>query len=251
MFLFRPTSFLIVVATLGFVIRFFYNMQQALNSVSPKNRAMDGGMVWLNFVPLLNFVWVFIFNNALQTSYRKEFKEKGIHSKVDLGSGIVYPVLNLAMFIFPLFAGFFVAATNQDSYQVVEDLNDWSTIVYVIFGFGTLAMWIVFWNEVMALKNILLVHSDYGRNNHESTHSNNFNTHSNKVNTSGPILSSGNSDRLSQSAFPKIKQQNDSHKKESTVEKIKKYHEMFSEGLISEEDFNTIKKQILEDKNGR
>jgi uncharacterized membrane protein len=71
------------------------------------------------------------------------------------------------------------------------------------------------------------------------------------VNTSGPILSSGNSDRLSQSAFPKIKQQNDSHKKESTVEKIKKYHEMFSEGLISEEDFNTIKKQILEDKNGR
>jgi uncharacterized membrane protein len=50
---------------------------------------------------------------------------------------------------------------------------------------------------------------------------------------------------------PKIKQQNDSNKKESTVEKIKKYHEMFSEGLISEEDFNTIKKQILEDKNGR
>ena len=100
MLLLMSSNILIAIATLGVVIRFFYNMQQAMNTISPKNRVMDGGMVWLNLVPMLNFVWVFIFNNALQNSYRKEFSERGIRGKVDLGSGIVYPVLNLAMFIF-------------------------------------------------------------------------------------------------------------------------------------------------------
>jgi len=58
-------------------------------------------------------------------------------------------------------------------------------------------------------------------------------------------------DSSQNNAFDKTKQENISNKNESTVEKIKKYHDMFREGLISEEDFNRIKKQILENKDGR
>jgi hypothetical protein len=249
MLLLMSSNILIAIATLGVVIRFFYNMQQAMNTISPKNRVMDGGMVWLNLVPMLNFVWVFIFNNALQNSYRKEFSERGIRGKVDLGSGIVYPVLNLAMFIFPFFAGLLIAEGNQGVLEEIEDLDDWSTMIYILFGLGTFVMWIVFWNEVINLKSKLVLSSGYGQHiQNESVDSRRSKSQTKNVHSSGQTL---NKEPFQNNGFDKSKQENISNKNESTVEKIKKYHEMFMEGLISEEDFNRIKKQILENKNGR
>jgi hypothetical protein len=252
MLLLMSSNILIAIATLGVVIRFFYNMQQAMNTISPKNRVMDGGMVWLNLVPLLNFVWVFIFNNALQNSYRKEFSERGIREKVDLGSGIVYPVLNLAMFIFPFFVGLLIAEGNQGILEEIEDLNEWSTMIYILFGFGTLVMWIVYWSEVTNLKSKLVLNAGFGQYvQNESVDSGRLKSNTKNVHSSNQPLNKEPKDSSQNNAFDKTKQENISNKNESTVEKIKKYHDMFREGLISEEDFNRIKKQILENKDGR
>jgi hypothetical protein len=51
---------------------------RALRAVSPPNRRMDPGQVWLNFVPVFNLVWATVTVERVAESLRNEFRDRGL-----------------------------------------------------------------------------------------------------------------------------------------------------------------------------
>jgi hypothetical protein len=240
-------SFLVVLGVLGLYIWFMISLQTAMNTVSQQNRKMDGGLVWLNLIPLFNFVWTFVFNIALRNSYRKEFQSKGIREEVSLASGIVYPTLYSVMFIIPLIL-LMVAEGAYSHYSMeyvrfLEFVSIVSGALYLICGIGSFIFLIVFWTKVNSLKALLLSKSQYSGTidsvvpqqvyvNPEPVQ---------VVNQNYPPVTPVPSEPLKvEPPAAEIKP-----KQETAVEKLKKYHDMLNSGLITQDDFDRIKKEIL------
>lgn len=70
------------------LIFFCLTVQKALNRVSPENRAMQPGMVWLLLIPLFNIVWQFLVVINLAKSLGAEFKKRNIAEEPEPGKGI-------------------------------------------------------------------------------------------------------------------------------------------------------------------
>src|SRR4051794_20515008 len=88
----------IVLALLVVYVFFLVTCQTALSRVSPHNRAMEPGMVWLMFVPCVNIVWGFILAIRVPDSLKKELEERGQDDGSDYGksAGLAAWTLNLA-----------------------------------------------------------------------------------------------------------------------------------------------------------
>jgi hypothetical protein len=72
------------------VVLIFYllTLQKALRRVSPHNRLMEPGSVWLMIVPCVNIFWQFVMAVRLPGSLRNEFRERGEDDGSDYGRGI-------------------------------------------------------------------------------------------------------------------------------------------------------------------
>src|SRR5262249_23624412 len=68
-------AFLVV----ALVIAIFYllTLHRALDKVSPRNRLMEPGMVWLSLIPCFNIIWAFFVATRVPDSLRNEFQERG------------------------------------------------------------------------------------------------------------------------------------------------------------------------------
>lgn len=86
-------------AILGFVCLFlgvllvilvFYllTLQKALSRVSPHNRLMEPGLVWLALVPCFNLIWQFFIAIRVPDSLRNEFRERGRDDGSDYGKSL-------------------------------------------------------------------------------------------------------------------------------------------------------------------
>lgn len=74
-----------------FVVRVLYlrMLHQCLNRVHPRNRTLQPGMVWLDLIPLFNYVWGFILVNRVAESLDAEFFDRRIeHDGDDYGQSI-------------------------------------------------------------------------------------------------------------------------------------------------------------------
>lgn len=247
--------FSLIIPLIIFIL-FNLSLQKAMNVVSNANRKMDGGMVWLVLVPLLNLVWPFIFNNALRTSYKNEFNQKGISHPVNLVSGFIYPsaqVLLLLLYaITAVMAEEIARSSYYGNYSGANSLVGFSQgilILITLVGLASLVFWIIFWVNVNSLRTILDNHNLQGSNKEFDTHnanytqpestsfnpsqSDSFKTESIPSTQENTITSSQN--KISQEP---IKQAN-------SIDKIKKYHDMLNEGLITQADFDRIKNELL------
>lgn len=100
-------------------------LQKALNRVSPENRAMAPGMVWLLFIPLFNLVWHFIVVLNVAKSLGAEFKKRNMVVVADPGKGIglTYCIL-MCCSIIPI------------------------PIINSLIGLGALVCWIIYWVQI-------------------------------------------------------------------------------------------------------
>lgn len=105
------------------LIFYLLTLQKAMNRVSPENRAMAPGMVWLMFVPLFNIVWHFFIVINLAKSLGAEFKKRNITADAEPGKGI-----GLAMCI--------LACCG-----IIPIINWFS-------GIATLVCWIMYWVKI-------------------------------------------------------------------------------------------------------
>lgn len=70
-------------------IFFFLTLSKALSRCHWRNRTMEPGQVWLNFIPLFHLVWMFITATRVADSLRNEFYDRGWHrNEEDYGRGL-------------------------------------------------------------------------------------------------------------------------------------------------------------------
>lgn len=84
----------------GVTIQCFFlrTLAGVLRQCAPESRAMSPGLVWLNLIPVVGNVWVFVTVHKISVSLTAEFHRRGLSAdKTDFGSGVgfVYPVLCL------------------------------------------------------------------------------------------------------------------------------------------------------------
>lgn len=83
-------------------IFYFISLQKALEAVSPENRMMPPGQVWLSLIPLFNFVWMFFVVNKIADSFRLECYKLRINTtelKPTQGIGNAKNILRLCSFV--------------------------------------------------------------------------------------------------------------------------------------------------------
>jgi CHAT domain-containing protein len=68
----NPGETAVLLVTLAVEILYLLALQKALHRVSPPNRTMKPGMVWLMLVPCVNFVWQFQIATQVPKSLRNE-----------------------------------------------------------------------------------------------------------------------------------------------------------------------------------
>jgi hypothetical protein len=217
-----------------------------MNAINRENRKMDGGLIWLNLIPILNLIWPIIFNYALKVSYKKEFRTKGIRQNVNLSSGLIYPSFQLLSLVILCYL-FFSEAKSYGSYdfyrypRLTEDSYQnilIGSIIIGVLGLLSFILWIVFWVNTIKYKNMSRLYED-GRDLIQSS-------------TAETIITSNDHSLISSSkdAIKENQTLNDTkiikeQPIESPFDKIKKYHDMLNEGLINQSDFDRIKKEIL------
>jgi hypothetical protein len=69
----------------GMMIWWLITVYGALNTVSPRNREMEPGMVFLMLVPCFNIVWYFFIVLRLASSLEREFRDRGLSGDGDFG----------------------------------------------------------------------------------------------------------------------------------------------------------------------
>lgn len=123
-------AFWIAIAIMGLVgivpaIFFLANLRGLLEQVRPQNRAMQPNSVWLNLIPLFNYVWLIVTVVKIRDSVDSEIRSRGWAVKGDSGFGV-----GLAFAILWLVAG-------------------------VLFLIPFLVCWIIYWMKTAELKKQL------------------------------------------------------------------------------------------------
>ena len=100
---FDSTFFLLIGVGLLIVlipyILFLYNLQKTLASISPDNRKVQPGSVWLMLIPIFNLVWQFIIVNRVSDSIAAECNKLNIpldEKRPTYNIGLAYCVLSVA-----------------------------------------------------------------------------------------------------------------------------------------------------------
>jgi hypothetical protein len=112
-----------VVTALVVVTSFLAALAHALRRVSPENRRMEPGQVWMCLIPVFNIVWATVTVERIAESLRDEFRSRamdGPHEKYGRTYGLTtlvllaFGVLFYPAFItYPIALGFFIAYWRQ------------------------------------------------------------------------------------------------------------------------------------------
>lgn len=68
----------VFILAIGFAIFHLMTMYKALSAVSPRNRDMEPGQIFLLFIPFFGIVWQFFVVLRTSSSLEKEFDDRGI-----------------------------------------------------------------------------------------------------------------------------------------------------------------------------
>jgi hypothetical protein len=122
--------FLIIILLLPLIF-FLITIQNTFNAVSPENRKMDGGLVWLTLIPLFGMVWQFIIVNRLADSLKLEFAKRNMpinEARPGINIGLAYCILFCCSII---------------------------PIVNIVTSIAGLVCWIMYWVKINEYKSKL------------------------------------------------------------------------------------------------
>jgi hypothetical protein len=126
--------------------RFLRTLRDLLRAVSERNRTMQPGHVWLNFIPLFNIAWIFVTVIKIRDSVRAEFKYRGLRPDGDFGFGVG---ITFAV----------TSALSGGSAYSSESLDESVLLVLSVVG-GIISLtsfvcWIIYWSGAAHLRNVL------------------------------------------------------------------------------------------------
>jgi hypothetical protein len=135
--------FVVLVIFLIPMIFFLIAQQNTLRAVSPQNRKMQPGEVWLQLIPLFGLVWKFIVVSRIAQSIRAEINERNTNSFLGDAN--------------PVFANDY---TPLPTYNIglaycILGLCGFIPILGWLATIGWLVCWIIYWTQIVAYKNKL------------------------------------------------------------------------------------------------
>ena len=152
-------------------ILFLRTQQRVLSAIWPENRRMHPGLVWLQLIPLFNYVWTFIVVRRIADSLAKQYAAfqsdsifgipdeaaiKAIGKRPTYGIGLAYCLLLFSMPLTIIFFNLFGTATPAAG-QAPEN-----TGFYLALGLSCFALmlamfvcWIIYWVQLAACKKKL------------------------------------------------------------------------------------------------
>lgn len=113
------------------MIFYLLTLQSTLQEISPENRKMEPGQVWLVFVPFFGIVWQFIIINRLADSLKLEFSKRNIpviEDRPGYSLGLTYCILSCCGII---------------------------PILGILASLGALVCWIIYWVKINGFKTQL------------------------------------------------------------------------------------------------
>jgi hypothetical protein len=136
---------LVLGVALVIAIFYFLTLQKALNRVSPHNRLMEPGLVWLGIIPLFSVIWSFFLASRIPDSLRNEFRERNRDDGSDYGKGV--GMANAVIGVISLLITFGGMA-GRDIKPIADGIN-------TLLGLISLVLWIVFWVKIANYSNAL------------------------------------------------------------------------------------------------
>ena len=119
---------LIIVAILLVpAILYLITLQNTLKAISPENRKMEPGMVWLLLIPVFSMVWNFIVVDRMADSIQAELRKKG----TNIAERPAYNVGIAMSIIFCI---------------------GWVPFIGSLASIGGLICWIIYWVKVAEFK---------------------------------------------------------------------------------------------------
>src|SRR5436305_8624230 len=76
---------LVTVALFAVQIFFLLTLSRCFKEISPRNRQMEPGQVWLCLIPVFGFIWFIMLVLKLSDSLRDEYEERGLDGDGDFG----------------------------------------------------------------------------------------------------------------------------------------------------------------------
>ncbi|MBI3411268.1 MAG: hypothetical protein HY040_23280 [Planctomycetes bacterium] len=133
-------GFICVVVVIALVVTIFFllTLQKALSRVSPRNRLMEPGLVWLSLIPLFNLVWLFFVVTRVPDSLRNEFRTRRQDDGSDYGKGIglTYAILGVATLPLNVF--------SKISAEAALVLG----MILLLAGIADIVLFIIFWVKI-------------------------------------------------------------------------------------------------------
>jgi hypothetical protein len=125
------------------VIFFLITLQNTLKIISPENRKMPPGNVWLILIPFVGIIWQFIVVRRISDSIREECIRLNVDSSEKMPTytvGLIYCIFSL-VYLIPSFVY-------------------WISTIRTIGTFVGLVTWIIYWVKVNQYKNLLIINKD-------------------------------------------------------------------------------------------
>jgi hypothetical protein len=123
---------------------FLATLQKTQREVSPRNRSIEPGMVWLILIPIFNIVWMFVVVIKLAESLRAEYKSRGLsyrNESFGYSAGMVWCVCNIAQSAVSFLAN--VAQAPALS------------LISLLISLTGLVCWIVYWVQMAGYGRVL------------------------------------------------------------------------------------------------
>jgi hypothetical protein len=123
------------------MIFFLIAQQNILRAISPQNRRMQPGEVWLQLIPLFGLVWKFIVVTRISHSIRNEIDYRSLNSFLGEAN--------------PVFANDYAPLPTYNiglSYCILGLCG----FIPVLGWFATIAWlvcWIIYWTQIASYKN--------------------------------------------------------------------------------------------------
>lgn len=113
-------------------ILYLRTLSNVLKKCSTQNRKMPPNQVWLLLIPLFNLVWQFFVMPKVSDSLRKEYRERNISFKGDLGETVgLFFCISICIHI--------LATASGTAFMIIP----------------TIVLWIMHWVKVSGFSEVL------------------------------------------------------------------------------------------------
>lgn len=197
----------ILVLIIGLLITIFYNLtlQKAMDAVSDRNRTITPGLIWLNLIPIPFLNSVWTMIFGIMTC--SAINNDAGKKIAPITLSVVYPSLSILTSILA------VVMNATSGYRGPDEAF---LVIVGLFSLATFVLWIIFWVQI----------------------------HSAKKKLEGMPISSVTDDNLDSGLISGHDVESSNSEKEK-LQIIREYKELLNEGVITQEEFDKKKKELL------